>query len=560
MKRIINTVLIVAALSSAGFVLNSCQDALDITQAGELQGDEVYTSVSNLNDVLNGSIYAQLDPIDEIYFTAVFTDEVKPGSGSGGQEYDLHRYFLDPSTQVVGGGTVSTGSSSGIWLTNYRVINRVNRLLEGAKNVTPKTAAEQTQYNGILAQARAIRAFCYVQLEAYFSTNMKDANALGVILVKDVPATDAKLPRAKNQDVYDFINADLDYARGILSNSTTKQRYYADKTFVNALSARFNLYRGNTVLAKQYAQDVINNSGLSLTLATPITGTNSAVPLTEIDGSPYQSGAYTFPVPTSKWNIAFYGGTTTANGNGIVGGSFNPYRKIWTDSDNGEVILSLNRLPLGAGASIGTRWNTNASTASGVPMWFLGRNLFNLVYNPTQDLGDIRRYTYIDPTSVINANYQNVDSRNDRLVIDKYPGKVSAATRNDIKVFRLSEMYFILAEAETAAGNLSTAHDLIQQVRVARNYLGTATTPTYSSAQFAYADILKERRIELGLEGHRYIDLKRLATVAGVTMDRNQKDDFITVTNLPNNSYKYTLPIPIQETSANPNCVQNPGY
>ncbi|MDG4653415.1 RagB/SusD family nutrient uptake outer membrane protein [Chryseobacterium arthrosphaerae] len=547
MKRIINTVLVLATLSATGFALNSCQDALDIKQAGELQPEEVFTNVSNLNEALNGSVYAQLDPIDEIYFTAVFTDEVKPGSGSGGQDYELHRFFLDPSTQAVGGGSISTVSTNGIWLNNYRVINRVNRLLEGAKNITPNTAAETTQYNSILAQARAIRAFCYIQLETYFSPDMKDPNALGVVLIKDIPSTDAKLPRAKNQEVYDFINADLDYARGILGYSTAEaSRYTVGKAFVNALSARFNLYRGNTVLAKQYAQEVINNSpvldtatGSKLTIAKP----------SSILINPQDPSLGFQPIGNAAWNSAFYG---TAS-------SFNPYRNLWNDSSKGEIIFSLNRLPLGAGASIGVRWNTNQSTISGVPMWFLGRNLFNIVNSTT---GDIRRYNYIDPTSVIKPNYLDLPSKDDRLVIDKYPGKTSAATRNDLKVFRLSEMYFILAEAEVAAGNLTAAHDLIQQVRVARNYLGTATTPTYTSAQFAYADILKERRVELGLEGHRYIDLKRLATIAGVTMDRNIKDDFITLPelNLPNDSYKYTLPIPVKETSANPNIQQNPGY
>jgi hypothetical protein len=71
---------------------------------------------------------------------------------------------------------------------------------------------------------------------------------LGTILIKDVPATDAKLPRAKNQEVYDFINADLDYARGILTYSTTEpSRYAVGKAFVNALTARFNLYRGYSI-------------------------------------------------------------------------------------------------------------------------------------------------------------------------------------------------------------------------------------------------------------------------------------------------------------------------
>ena len=559
MKRIINTILTVVTLSTVGFTLNSCQDALDIKQAGELQPDDLFTSVANLNDALNGSVYAQLDPIEEIYFTAVFTDEVKPGFGSGGQEYELHRHFLDPSSATVGSAaSIGGGTTSyGIWLNHYRVINRVNRLLEGAKGITPKST-EVKQYNNILAQARAIRAYSYLQLETFFSTDMKDPNALGVILIKDVPATDAKLPRSKNQDVYDFINEDLDYARDILENSVTARRYVVDKNFVNAVAARFNLYRGNTTLAKQYAEAVINKSGLSLTIATPMTGVNSALPITELDGTPYKSGDFTEP-PTDKWKVAFYGGIETNDGNGIVGGSFNPYRRMWADSDNGEVIFSLNRLPLGAGGSIGSRWNTNASNFKGTPMWNWGRNLYNLFTNLP---GDIRKYAYVDPTSKANKKWDvpGENTRNDVLMIDKYPGKAGSATRNDIKVFRLSEMYFILAEAEVAAGNMTAAHDLIQKVRVARTFAGTPTTPAYTSTQVAYADILKERRIELALEGHRYIDLKRLAVAAGVSMDRNPTDDIITVKNLPNDDYRYTLPIPLKEISANPNCEQNPHY
>jgi len=538
MKRIINTILVAATLSSAALTLVGCQDALDIRQPGELQDFELYTSVANLNEVLNGSVYAQLDPIEEIYFTAVFTDEVKPGSGSGGQEYTLHRHFLDPaSTIVTGGGTVSTVSSDGIWLNNYKVINRVNRLLEGAKKITLADTKEKEAYDAIIAQARAIRAYCYVQLEAYFSKDMKDPNALGVILLKDVPANEAQMPRSKNQEVYDFINADLDYARDILKYSATvagSTRYAADKGFVNAVTARFNIYRGNTALAKQYANEVILNSALTLTVANPSKPTGTASP----------------EIGTPGWNDAFYATIS----------SFNPYRNLWNDSERGEIIFSLNRLPLGAGGTIGSRWNTNQSNIDGTPMWFWGRNLYNLFQETP---GDIRKYAYSDPTEKPKSDYASATAgatRNDALVIDKYPGKRSTPTRNDIKVFRLSEMYFILAEAEVAGGNLTAAHDLIQKVRVARNYLGTAVTPNYSNAQLAYADILKERRIELALEGHRYLDLKRLAAQANVSMDRNPTDDIIPVKNLPNGDYRYTLPIPIKEVSANPNIQQNDGY
>lgn len=544
MKKIINAVLIVASFATTTLTLNSCQDAIDITQAGQLTEDDLFTSVSNLNDVLIGSVYGNMDPVEEIYFTGVFTDELMISEiGSGGQEWELYRHFLNPSSSLVNGGGMSTLTTPGLWLRHYTIINNVNRLLEGAKKIIPTTPAQQDQYNQILAQARAARAYSYVQLEAFFSTNMKDPNALGVMLVKDVPSVDVKLPRSTNQEVYDFINADLDYARSILTSYGT-DRYRIDRGFVNALTARFNLYRGNTTLAKQYAEDVINNSGLSLTQGQPNTGTN---PYSGAVSGPYSTTA-TFQ--STNWNIAFYGGTTSANGNGLLG-SFNPYRNIWADRERGEIIFALNRLPLGAGTSVGTLFNTNGSVITGTPMWLWGKNLVNLFYVN----GDVRKYAYVDPTAnpYINAGYNY-------YVIDKYPGKTSTNSRNDLKLFRLSEMKFILAECEVAANNLSVAQTLIQEVRAARRMHGTATTPAYTSAQQAYADILKERRIELALEGHRYLDLKRLATLAGVTMDRNADDDIVTVSNLPNNSYKYTLPIPLKEISANPNIQQNPGY
>lgn len=542
MKKIINTVFIVAGFASATLALNSCSDSLDIEQPGQLEAEDLYTNVTNLNNTLLGNVYGKMDGLEEIYFSALMTDEVAQSLiGSGGQNWDLFRHFLNPASELVNGGDMSNLSTPGLWLKHYNIINNINRLLEGAKNITPTTAAEQTQYNEILAQARAARAYSYVVLETYFSTDMKNPNALGVMLVKDVPSVDAKLPRATNQEVYDFINADLDYARSILPLNTT-ERFRISKLFVNALTARFNLYRGNIPLAKQYAQEVINTSGLTLTQGQPNTGTN---PYSGVASGTYSTTATT---QSSVWNQSFFGGSTSGNGNGLLG-SFNPYRNMWADRERGEVVFALNRLVLGAGQATGSLWAANGSIVTGSPMWLWSENLKNLFFVN----GDVRKYAYMDPSSypyLANGYY----------VIDKYPGKANTTSRNDVKLFRLSEMKFILAECEVVQNNLAGAQTLIQEVRTARRIHGTATTPVYTSSQMAYADILKERRIELALEGHRYIDLKRLATAAGVTMDRNVVDDEVPVTNLPNNSYKYTMPIPIREISANPNIQQNPGY
>lgn len=522
-KNIIKSLFIGAILVAGGGALNSCRDSIEIVQPGEAYESEI-SNVQQLTTFFTGSVYNLLEPTNANYLTAVLTDELAPGIGSGGQEFQLHRFFLDSNDDYT----------SRIWANNYLVINRINHVLEVAKNIKPVNDAEQKIYNKILGQARALRAYCYLQLETYFSTDMKNENALGVMWIEGAPnGTDISTfssPRLSNKTIYDYINADLDYARnalpymkddaaGTLSSNT---RFYASKDFVNAVAARFNLYRGNYPLAKQYAQDVVSNVSFNLTPATPMTNSSATI------GS-------------SAWNTAWYN-TNTA---------YNPYRRMWGDLDRGEIIFALNRLATGAGAAIGTFYNTNSSSITGAVMWFWGKNL----YDQFNVEGDVRKYAYVDPSSnpYLAYNY---------FVIDKFPGKPGGATRNDVKVFRLSEMHFILAEAAVEEGNFTQAATYINNVRSARRYAGTATTPAYTSKQVAYADILKERRIELALEGHRYIDLKRLATIAGVTMDRNPSDDYVTVTNLPNNSHKYTLPIPLSEITGNPGMAgqQNPGY
>jgi hypothetical protein len=182
----------------------------------------------------------------------------------------------------------------------------------------------------------------------------------------------------------------------------------------------------------------------------------------------------------------------------------------------------------------------------------------------------VRRYTNVDPTSLINQNYATDPNyiATDVLVIDKYPGKPGFVTRNDIKVFRLSEMYFILAECLANEGNINGASNsvasVIKQIRDARNFLGAQPLPVYADATAAWAGILDERRLELCFEGFRYIDMKRLGTLAGQTLDRHPTDDQISGAELsiPNNDYRFTMPIPLDEINGNPGIAsqQNPGY
>ena len=71
-------------------------------------------------------------------------------------------------------------------------------------------------------------------------------------------------------------------------------------------------------------------------------------------------------------------------------------------------------------------------------------------------------------------------------------------------------------------------------------------------------DILQERYKELCYEGQRYFDLKRRSLP--ISRDLADAGGQATIQTLLPTNPKYILPIPQQETFANPNMQQNAGY
>ena len=501
MKKI--KILLFVALSA--FAVSSCSDAIDIVQDGELTDEAIFRSTGDMQNYLNGSVYNSVDVINEVFITSLLTDELKIGPANAGQQQGDFRFIVSSDNAYA----------TSIWLNNYTTINRVNRLLRGAEGITP-APSEVAAYNNILAQARALRAFAYIKLETYFSTNTKDDNALGVIISTSVPEILDQLPRSSNGAVWAVVDGDIAYAEANI-NPATNSEYYIGKAMISAMKARMYLYRGKYPQAKTAAQDAITQSGLALTTATPVPAGLAG------------SGA---------WNTAFYASPSPT-----------PYRNLWNDTSRGEKIWSLSRQVGGPGGNIAGVYTTNSTMLSGSPWWVMGLNLYNTISSYTND---IRKYAFVDPSSTAGV-----------YVIDKYPGKGTQPLKNDLKIFRVSEMKLIIAEADARASSFGTAATIIKEIRDARRYIGTSTLPVYTSVSGALADILKERRVELAFEGHRYIDLKRAGAEAGVGVSRNAGDDIFipsTPLTLPLTDYRFTLPIPSLEVNGNPTIVQNPGY
>ena len=81
-----------------------------------------------------------------------------------------------------------------------------------------------------------------------------------------------------------------------------------------------------------------------------------------------------------------------------------------------------------------------------------------------------------------------------------------------------------------------------------------------ASKESILAAYMKERRLELALEGHRWFDLVRLDKVEEVMNAVYAKDEGRPAQAFPFTSLSYILPIPQDVIDQNPNLVQNPGY
>lgn len=175
---------------------------------------------------------------------------------------------------------------------------------------------------------------------------------------------------------------------------------------------------------------------------------------------------------------------------------------------------------------------------------------------------DTNNVIYFGPSDKLKSSYASNDLRFNKYIsgdgteVEKYPGASGSPNLNDIKVFRISEMYLIRAEAYAKTSQLPLAENDYDTVRIARQ--SDFTGISFTSATDAVAKILEERFREFAFEGHRFFDLKRTASA----LSRLATDcaPVPTACNLPATDYRFTLPIPQSEIFVNNNIIQNTGY
>ncbi|MBB6369746.1 RagB/SusD family nutrient uptake outer membrane protein [Chryseobacterium shigense] len=125
-------------------------------------------------------------------------------------------------------------------------------------------------------------------------------------------------------------------------------------------------------------------------------------------------------------------------------------------------------------------------------------------------------------------------------------------------VMRYADLLLIRAEALVRQGNFIDAATLVNQVRTRAS--SSLTPITITNTDDGINKILKERKLELAFEGHRWFDLKRTGkSIEILSQQRDAVGNLLPyVSNL--NQNRLLWPIPQAQLDNNPNLTQNPGY
>ena len=128
------------------------------------------------------------------------------------------------------------------------------------------------------------------------------------------------------------------------------------------------------------------------------------------------------------------------------------------------------------------------------------------------------------------------------------PNRVTTNHGNDFPIFRLAEMYLIMAEAANEMGRPGEAIDLINMIRQRVFDPDEPLSGGLGQAQVRTA-ILDERLFELMDEAKRRADLIRHDRWTVAWYEKPERE-----------GYRVLMPIPQTQLDANPLLEQNPGY
>ncbi len=363
------------------------------------------------------------------------------------------------------------------WTGIFRVISYANSII----NDMPAAAAgnvSETVINKALGEARFIRAISYYILAEYWGEVPIVENSTNL-----VTSNNMILPKNTRQSIYRFIREDLEFAAANLPVSDVPGR--VTQWSAKGLLAKLHLTiaqetksQADFDAAKNYAADVIENSGLTL---MPNYGD-----LFKIQNNNNPESLFAMQWITQGW------------------GTGNSRQAVFARSS----VITGNTQAWGGGKSVSYDFLQDVEEGD------------KRAYHIFMDLGDFYPdinkakggYTYHIVSKDENGDQLEgpapVLNNLKKYVIGSAGDSPGIGTNQDVAInqylLRLADVYLVYAEAALGTGTTTSDTKALQYFNAIRTRAGL---PLKSSISFM--DILKERRIEFGAESMNWFDVKR---------------------------------------------------
>jgi starch-binding outer membrane protein, SusD/RagB family len=511
MKRITYKILFFFVL--AGTLATGCKKALEVNPQDAVDAGSALSSRDAINAAINGA-YARMKSVrvygrDLIALPEALADNGYATNKSG---------RLLPEAQNNFGAHFTTN----LWQLSYIAINDLNLVLDAIPklDVNPAvTPAEVAAWEGQVYFLRGLYHFNLALAYAYIPGAVvaaQDRGGIPIMLKGTTNIVDAPnvLPsRAPINDVYTQVVNDLTAANTrLVLNTGSGFQNVANKLAAQALLSRVNLYRKNYTDAKRWADSVIANAASRLTTASNYVtnwrvATNQETLFQVFYATNSENTGVNESLQTSFTTLVTPGVQT------VTGGFGDLVPTLTLLNDLGITLSGGNTEP-------NFRQNNHVVSSRST-------DVRNLLFEPgTAGRGKI----YVECT--------------------KYIGKNGFINLDNVPVVRVAEMYLNRAEA------LATPGSAVLDEAAALGDLNTILTarglPTVTlSGAALYNEILRQRRLELAFEGHRFWDLKRL----GKDIVKAPHYNTVLFTDA-----RILAAIPQREVDGNPNLKQNFGY
>lgn len=467
----------ILSLSVAVYIATGCQEFLTVDPQDALVAENYYKNEKSVR-ANTASLYGKVWWDFHSQFMWLAGDQL---SGDLYYTYDAEGQFY---YNKVGAGNSYNNNG---WKGLYRVVSFANSIINDMPTPARENGVSEEVITSALAEARFIRAVAYY----YIAENWGEAPIISnaTELITSGNPDDIYVAKNTQSNLYRFICEDLEFAASVLplkdaqAGRVTKWSALGMLARVYVTRGAFEANAEYFAKAKEYARQVIEDSGLALYKDYS----------TMFDVAANNSSESLFAIQCMVGN---YGDGNSRNVNWSRGSFIAD--QTW-GAGKGPTI-SLQNLFMEKPQDARRKWvyMTNGDYYPNLAK-DKGGYTYRFVYRDPSDLET--KVEFANPTLAHIKKY----------IIGKASdngGKVgqNQDAANNIYIQRLSDVYFLYAEAAMGTGTSTSDTKAIGYINTVLNLHGAG----YSvSAPLSYENLLKERRKEFALESSSWYDIKR---------------------------------------------------